>query len=46
MFKWIKANWGKSILLLCAGYLAHIAIEAFIVTNILAIFGYSIPTFV
>jgi len=46
MWRWIRANWGKSLAFLALGYVAHIFIEAFIVTNLLALAGIKIPVLV
>jgi len=46
MRNWMKQNWKKSLLLLTLGYVAHILIEAFVVTNILALFGVTLPVLV
>jgi hypothetical protein len=46
MFKWLKNNWGKSIIFVILGYALHLVIEGFIVTQVAALFGYTIPVIV
>lgn len=46
LLNWIKEKGWKYFLLAIFGYGIHILIEAFIVTNLLASIGLSIPTFV
>lgn len=43
MWKWIKEHGFKTALLMMLGYLAHLFIEAFIVTNIMALAGIKMP---
>jgi hypothetical protein len=46
MLKWLKHNWKRSLLLLTAGYALHLFVEAFIVSNLLALVGVTIPILV
>jgi hypothetical protein len=46
IWNWLKSKGWKYLVFGLIGYIGHIALEAFIVTNILSKFGISIPVIV